>query len=79
MNNHTIIGIDLTKSVFQFAVMSNGQIISNQRLKRSTLIQFIATTPPTTIAMEACYSSHYWARVCESHGHKAQLIPAQHV
>ena len=53
--------------------------ISHQRLKRSALIQFIATTPPTTIAMEACYSSDYWARVCESHGHKAQLIPAQHV
>ena len=59
--------------------MSNSQIISNQRLKRSALIQFIATTPPTAITMEACYSSHYWARVCENHGHKAQLIPTQHV
>jgi len=79
MNNHTIIGIDLAKSVFQVAVMSNGQITSNKRLKRSALIQFVATTPPTTIAMEACYSSHSWARVCETHGHKVQLIPAQHV
>ena len=79
MSNNTIIGIDLAKSVFQVAVMSKGQIVSNQRLKRSALIQFIATTPPTTIAMEACYSSHYWARVCQKHEHKVQLIPAQHV
>ena len=79
MSNHTIIGIDLAKSVFQVAVMSKGKIVSNQRLKRSALIQFITTTPPTTIAMEACYSSHYWARVCQKRGHKVQLIPAQHV
>lgn len=29
--------------------------------------------------MEACYSSHYWARLFESYGHSVKLLPAQHV
>jgi len=29
--------------------------------------------------MEACYSSHYWAREFERYGHQVKLIPAQHV
>ena len=79
MKYHTMISIDLAKAVFQVATMSEGRIISNQRLNRAALIELIANTPVTTIAMEACYSSHYWARLCESHGHKALLVPALHV
>jgi transposase len=29
--------------------------------------------------MEACYSSHYWARLFTEMGHDVKLIPAQHV
>jgi transposase len=29
--------------------------------------------------MEACYSSHYWARLFSEMGHDVKLIPAQHV
>ena len=29
--------------------------------------------------MEACYSSHYWARRFKQMGHSPFLIPAQHV
>jgi len=79
MNHHTIIGIDLAKNVFQVAVMKNNRIQSNQRVNRKKLTQLIANHPKTTIAMEACYSSHYWGRLFESYGHKVLLIPAQHV
>jgi len=79
MNHHTIIGIDLAKSIFQVAVMQNKQIKSNKRLNRKKLKALIANHPKTTIAMEACYSSHYWERLFESYGHKVLLIPAQHV
>ena len=79
MNHHTIIGVDLAKSVFQVAVMQNRQIKSNKQLTRNKLKAFIANHPITTIAMEACYSSHYWGRLFESYGHRVLLIPAQHV
>jgi transposase len=34
---------------------------------------------PTMVVMEACYSSHYWAREMAKLGHDTKLIPAQHV
>ena len=79
MTKNTIIGIDLAKSVFQIAVMSDNRIISNKRVNRSKLKQFITNHSITTIAMEACYSSNYWAREFEKLGHTVLLIPAQHV
>lgn len=79
MTKHTIIGIDLAKTVFQIATMSGNQISQNKRVNRAELKQFAANHPVTTIAMEACYSSHYWAREFERYGHKVLLIPAQHV
>lgn len=79
MNNSTIIGIDLAKTVFQVGVMTNRKITSNKQVKRAQLLSLIANHPPSTIAMEACYSSHYWAREFEALGHTVRLIPAQHV
>ena len=35
--------------------------------------------PPTTVVMEACYSSHYWGRELSKMSHDVKLIPAQHV
>lgn len=79
MTKNTIIGIDLAKSVFQIAVMSDNKLISNKRVNRIKLKEFITNHPIATIAMEACYSSNYWAREFEKIGHNVLLIPAQHV
>lgn len=79
MNNHTIIGIDLAKTVFQVGVMTNGKITTNKQVKRAALKPLMANHAPSIIAMEACYSSHYWAREFERFGHTVKLIPAQHV
>jgi len=79
MNNSTVIGIDLAKSVFQVGVMTNGKLTSNKQVKRARLHSMMANHPPSIIAMEACYSSHYWAREFQALGHKVKLIPAQHV
>jgi transposase len=79
MNNHTVIGIDLAKTVFQVCVMKNGKLASNKKVKRASLHSLMANQPPSTVAMEACYSSHYWAREFERYGHAVKLIPAQYV
>ena len=80
MNQHTIIAIDLAKTVFQVCICTpNMKVISNKKLKRSELTQMIAQQAPSIIAMEACYSSHYWARTFQAMGHDIRLIPAQHV
>lgn len=79
MTKNTIIGIDLAKTVFQVAAMSDNKIRSNKRINRKELRLFMANHPVATVAMEACYSSHYWAREFERMGHSVLLVPAQHV
>ena len=65
MTKNTIIGVDLAKTVFQIAVMSDNKIKSNKRVNRKELRLFMTKHPEATVAMEACYSSHYWAREFE--------------
>jgi len=73
-------GIDLAKNVFQVcAVNQTGKVISNKKVTRAKLRQTISQLEPTTIAMESCYSAHYWGREFEQMGHKVNLIPVQHV
>lgn len=80
MTNLSLIGIDLAKNVFQLCgISSSGKLIENKQLKRSALITHVSKLNPTIIAMEACYSSHYWAREFTKLGHQVKLLPAQHV
>ena len=74
------ITIDLAKNVFQ-ACGVNEQIKPqfNKKLKRSEVFDFMRQQEPTTVVMEACYSSHYWGREIAKLGHDVKLIPAQHV
>ena len=80
MNNHNLIAIDLAKNIFQVCIVnSNNIVLMNKSFTRGALSQFIAKQTPSIVAMEACYSSHYWGRLFESFGHKVKLLPAQHV
>lgn len=80
MNNITTIGIDLAKSVFQVCALNQAQkLVFNKQIKRKFLVSEIRQHPGATIAMEACATSHYWARMFVSMGYTVRLIPAQHV
>jgi len=80
MQNINRIGIDLAKNVFQVcALTTHNKVLFNKKLSRKKFIEFMANLPASTVFMEACYSSHYWGRTIESWGHRANLIPAQHV
>lgn len=80
MSNIKLVSIDLAKTVFQVCLFSEqNKVLSNKKVHRQKLSEHIAQLKPTTITMEACYSSHYWGRVFESYGHTVKLVPAQHV
>jgi len=80
MSKVTLLSVDLAKNIFQVAGFSNKlKLQFNRRFKRDELLEFIAQHNQVSIAMEACYSSHYWARTFESMGHKVKLLPAQFV
>jgi transposase len=74
------ITIDLAKNVFQVCgVNEHIKPQFNKKLKRNELLDFMRQQSPTTVVMEACYSSHYWGREIAKLGHDTKLIPAQHV
>lgn len=74
------IGIDLAKQVFQVhGVDSHEQVKCRKQLKRSQMLDFFRQLEPCLVAMEACGSSHYWARELGALGHEVRLIAPQFV
>jgi transposase len=78
--NITTVGIDLAKKVFQVhGVDGRGKASLKKQLKRAQVLPFFANLPPCLIGMEACGSSHYWARKLEQLGHTVKLMAPQFV
>jgi transposase len=72
--------MDTSKSVFQLhGVDENEAVVLRRRMRRSEMIRYFERLPPTLVAIEACASSHHWARLLVSFGHKVRLIPPQYV
>ena len=78
--NITRIGLDLAKSVFQVhAVDHKGHCLFSRALKREKMMAFFQNLSLCLIGMEACASSHFWARTLMSMGHEVKLIAPQFV
>jgi transposase len=80
MTQYKRVGIDTSKAVFTLhAVDQQDRPVLRINLRRAQMIPFFTKLPPTEIAMEACGSSHHWARKLIALGHKVRLIPPQYV
>jgi transposase len=76
----TTLGIDLAKSVFQLhGVDAAGTIVLQKKLRRGAVLNFLGKLDPCLIGMEACATSHYWAREIVALGHDVRLIPPSYV
>jgi len=74
------IGIDLAKSSFQlYGADEFGRKVMNRKMNRNRLKEFMLRQQPCEVAMEACGSAHYWARLFRSMGHEVKLIAPQFV
>jgi transposase len=74
------IGLDLAKHVFQVhAVDAAGQVVVRKALRRAQVLPFFAKLPPCLIGMEACGTSHHWARELTGLGHEVRLMPPAYV
>ena len=75
-----LVAIDLAKLVFQVCIISvSGKVRSNKKYTREKFVELLKDLAPTTIAMEACATAHYWGRRLQAAGHVVKLVPAQHV
>jgi len=80
MSHITLIGIDIAKTVFQVCGLNQANKKQfNKQVRRKQLIDEVRQHPNAVIAMEACATSHYWARIFLNMGLTVRLIPAQHV
>jgi len=76
----TTIGIDLAKNVFQVqGVDERGKAVLRKQVKRKDVVKFFANLERCLIGMEACGSSHYWARKLTELGHTVRLMAPQFV
>jgi transposase len=76
----TTIGLDIAKSVFQVhGVDAAGEGVIRRKLTRGRVLGFFENLPRCLVGIEACSSSHYWARELIARGHDVRLLAAQYV
>jgi len=78
MKSRTI-AVDLAKNVFEIGVSERvGHLKKTHRLSRAKFLKFFVDQLPSRVVMEACGSSHYWAREIGKLGHEVKLISPQY-
>ena len=74
------IGLDTSKAVFTLhCVDQTGQAVLRTNLRRVQMASYFKNLALAEISMEACGSSHHWARELAALGHEVRLIPPQYV
>jgi transposase len=76
----TTVGLDLAKRIFQVhAVDASGGVVVRKALRRSQVLPFFAKLPRCLIGIEACGTSHHWARELTELSHEVRLMPPSYV
>lgn len=76
----SIIGLDLAKNVFQVhGVDAQGKVVVRKALRRSQMLPFFQKLPLCLVGIEACGTSHHWARELINLGHEVRLMPPAYV
>ena len=50
-----------------------------KKLRRSQVIAFFKKLPLCLVGIEACATSHHWARELQALGHEVRIMPAHYV
>ena len=70
----TTIRLDIAKSIFQVhGVDAEGNVVVRRKLKRRHIVAFFQKLPPCLVGIEACASSHHWARELQALGRPGWL------
>src|SRR3954467_1437805 len=78
--NATTVAVDLAKSVFELAAADeHWNVIERARLTRRQFERWFHNRAVRLVVLEACATSHYWARTLRACGIEVRLLPAQYV
>jgi transposase len=76
----TTIGLDIAKNVFQVhGIDAEEKVVVRKQLRRGQIMRFFEELGPCLVGLEACATSHYWARELTKLGHEVRLMPAKDV
>ena len=74
MEKIATIGLDIAKNVFQVhGIDANEKVVVRKQLRRGQLLAFFEALAPCLVGIEACATSHYWARELAKLGHDVRL------
>lgn len=80
MEQISTIGLDIAKNVFQVhGIKESGEVVVTRQLKRRQVLPFFGRLSKCLIGMEACATSHHWAREIAKLGHEVRLMPPRYV
>lgn len=80
MQTAATIGLDIAKNVFQVhSIASDGRVVFRQQIKRNRVLKFFGKLEPCVVGIEACATSHHWAREIGALGHTVKLMPPKYV
>jgi len=80
MKQISTIGLDIAKNVFQLhGIDENGEVVVVRQLKRRGVLPYFAKLAPCLVGLEACATSHHWAREIEKLGHEVRMMPPRYV
>ncbi len=80
MKQVSTIGLDIAKNVFQVhGIGETGEVVVRRQLRCRQVLAFFGKLSPCLIGMEACATSHHWARELEKLGHEVRLMPPRYV
>lgn len=80
MQQISVIGLDIAKTIFQVhAVDRGGEVLIARSLKRKGVLAFFSKVPPCLVGMEACGTAYHWAREITKFGHTVRLMPPRYV
>lgn len=75
----SVIGLDIAKNIFHLYTLDTDGKVFKKKLKRAEVLTFFANYPVSLIGIEACGSSHHWARELTKLGHTVILMNASYV
>jgi transposase len=76
----TTIGLDIAKNVFQVhGIDAAEKVVVRRQLRRKQMMPFFEGLAPSLVGLEACATSHHWARELTKLGHEVRLMPAKDV
>ena len=80
MEQIVTIGLDIAKNVFQVhGIDEEGVVVVRRKLRRRQVLAFFGRLPPCLVGLEACATSHYWARELGKLGHEVRMMPPRYV